>query len=263
MDEIKKNGRGVKSEGIAPSSQPTLSSAAIRTLNSSITNNLKTINNDVTINLRKIEIRPNGGHLGRYTDIKLALIFRNRDFCILLNDMQNKISIQLDEIIGFRMAEFKEMEFQLLHNFKRTCFHNNVEIKADPTNGLMDGATSLLFIPTSATHLNSLTKIESAFFKYFTQQKLKSDKTNNNKNKILVTWIAFVEHGFVIVPQDITLNSLLQNIENRFEIKPNYDQISYKNGVGEMIAIRDEEDWRVAKWEANYEKKIGIELHLK
>ncbi|CAJ0758325.1 24826_t:CDS:2, partial [Entrophospora sp. SA101] len=66
--------------------------------------------------------------------------------------------------------------------------------------------------------------------------------------------IVFVEHGFIIVQQGITLNSL-QDIKHRFEIKLNYNQISYMNGVGEMI---DEEDWRVTKWEANYEKKNNI-----
>ncbi|CAG8530392.1 1391_t:CDS:2 [Diversispora eburnea] len=127
------------------------------------------------------------------------------------------------------------MEVQLMEKFNR-----KVKFKADPTNGLLEGARSLIFIPTHSTTLSQLTSIESGI--------------------IYVTWVLFVERGGIVVSKDISLEMLLNTISKRFNIILNIDRISYKNGAGELIVLKDEEDWKVAKWEASYEKKIGVEI---
>ena len=78
-----------------------------------------------------------------------------------------------------------------------------------------------------------------------------------------VRFFLYVERGGVIVPQDISFSGIIQTIAGRFKFHLNCDRVSYKNGAYDMIAIRDEEDWRVAKWETKYSDKGGvIDLYL-
>ncbi|CAG8478186.1 15225_t:CDS:2 [Dentiscutata erythropus] len=220
----------------------------------------------IRIDLKKIDIRPTGAQLTTYTDLKLAVWFRlnTRDICLCLNEMKDKVAIPLNQMVGFRVAEYKEIEVQLLNNFKRSYYHNNIEVKGDPTNGLLEGATSLTFTTLPSVMLNTLVAVESAIIKYKTECQNNSLINNSqvNNSQMYVTWVLFVERGAVVVPCDISLSTLLNHIGNKFNLQLNSERISYKNGVGEMIALRDEEDWKVAKWEAKYEKRPGVEVHL-
>ncbi|CAG8579956.1 1625_t:CDS:2 [Cetraspora pellucida] len=232
------------------------------TLNSRGSSSQRSNNTDVIrIELKKIDIRPTGAQLTTYTDIKLAVWFQlnTHDICLCLNEMKDKVVIPLNQMTGFRVAEYKEIEVQLLNNFRRSYYHNNHEVKADPTNGLLEGATSLIFTAPSVAQ-NTLIALESAIIKYKTECQINAQV--NSSPQMYVTWVLFVERGAVVVPYDIPLSSLLSLIGNKFDLQLNSERISYKNGVGEMIALRDEEDWKVAKWEAKYEKKAGVEVHL-
>jgi len=77
-----------------------------------------------------------------------------------------------------------------------------------------------------------------------------------------VRFFLYVERGGVIVPQDISFSGIIQTIASKFKFHLNCDRVSYKNGVYDMVAIRDEEDWRVAKWEARYSNKAGVMMEL-
>jgi len=77
-----------------------------------------------------------------------------------------------------------------------------------------------------------------------------------------VKFFLYLERGGVIVPQDISFSGIIQTIAEKFKFNLNYDRVSYKNGSGLIVAIRDEEDWRVAKWESEYSNKAGVELYL-
>ncbi|CAG8804742.1 21479_t:CDS:2, partial [Racocetra persica] len=229
------------------------------TLNSRGLSSQRLNNTDVIrIELKKIDIRPTGAQLTTYTDVKLAVWFQlnTHDICLCLNEMKDKVVIPLNQMTGFRVAEYKEIEVQLLNNFKRLYYHNNYEVKADPTNGLLEGATSLIFTAPFVAQ-NTLIALESAIIKYKTDCYINAQV--NSSSQMYVTWVLFVERGAVVVPYDISLSSLLSLVGNKFDLQLNSERISYKNGVGEMIALRDEEDWKVAKWEAKYEKKAGVE----
>ena len=51
------------------------------------------------------------------------------------------------------------------------------EIKGDPTNGLLEKATSLLFVPCASVSLDSLVSVEAAFGKYSSE--ISNTKLNN------------------------------------------------------------------------------------
>ncbi|KAF0400952.1 hypothetical protein F8M41_009505 [Gigaspora margarita] len=242
------------------------------TLNSRVPSSQRSNNTDVIkVDLKKIDIRPTGAQLTLQTDIRLAVWFRlnTHDICLCLNEMKDKVAIPLNQMVGFRVAEYKEIEVQLLNNFRRSYYHNNIEVKGDPTNGLLEGATSLIFTTLPYVTLDTLVAVEAAIIKYKTEchnnSQINNSQINNsqgNNSQMYVTWVLFVERGAVVVPYDISLSSLLNHIGGKFNLQLNSERISYKNGVGEMIALRDEEDWKVAKWEAKFEKKPGVEVHL-
>lgn len=80
---------------------------------------------------------------------------------------------------------------------------------------------------------------------------------------MFVRFYLHVERGGVIVPRDISFNGIIQAIESRFDFQLNQERISYKNGAYDMVAIRDEEDWKVAKWETKHSDKAGVmDLYL-
>ncbi|CAG8598463.1 11494_t:CDS:2 [Acaulospora morrowiae] len=226
--------------------------------------------NDFRVDLKKIEIIPTDANLNMNTDAKLSVILRhnNRDICLCLNERKDIVSIPLHQVVGFRITEYKIMEILLLDNFERSYYSNGVEIKGDPTNGLLEGANSLIFIPLNYVNLNNLVDIEAGIARYRVEKQshlLMNDTQNSqpdSSDEIYVTFVLFVERGAVVVPRDITLKSLLNVISSRFHLQLNTERMSYKNGVGDMITLKDEEDWKVAKWEAKYEKKIGVEVHL-
>ncbi|RHZ45242.1 hypothetical protein Glove_682g61 [Diversispora epigaea] len=227
--------------------------------------NLKQKAPEYRINLKEIDIFPTKALLNTKTDFKLSVQMRYtcHDICLFLHEMKDKVAIPLDQVIGFRITEYKETEVQLTEKFNRKYYTgNNIEVKADPTNGLLEGARSLIFIPTHSTTLTQLTTIESGIVRFKLEKLHQALMSNETVNEIYVTWVLFVERGGIVIPKDFSLEMLLDTISKRFNVILNIDRISYKNGAGELIVLRDEEDWKVAKWEASYEKKIGVEVHF-
>ncbi|CAI2168559.1 16216_t:CDS:2, partial [Funneliformis geosporum] len=223
---------------------------------------------------KKIQILPTTGSLDYFTDGRMAVRFHEstKEMSLWLNDLKDEIFIPFDQLTGFRIAEYKELEVSLVPNFHRRYYQNLVEVKGDPTNGLLEKATALIIIPRNNIHVGYLTTIEEIIDKYrfsifLTNYKISSfqDDTANsiNDNEIYVKFFMYVERGGVIVPQDISLIALIQTISEKFKFHLNSDRLSYKNGAEVIIAIRDEEDWRVAKWESRYSnKKAGVELYF-
>ncbi|CAB4479419.1 hypothetical protein RhiirA5_476460 [Rhizophagus irregularis] len=228
----------------------------------------------IRIECKKVAIKPTGAFLDTYTDVKLGVLFchSTRDMYLCLNELKDKICIPYDQVTGFRIAEYKELEISLIPNFDRRFFQNGVEIKGDPSNGLLEKATSLLFIPCPFVSLNVLVSVEAAFGRYRTEIFLDirdldssniQDNNSNLNNEMFVRFYLHVERGGVIVPRDISFNGIIQAIESRFDFQLNQERISYKNGAYDMVAIRDEEDWKVAKWETKHSDKAGVmDLYL-
>ncbi|PKY39516.1 hypothetical protein RhiirA4_525741 [Rhizophagus irregularis] len=201
----------------------------------------------IRIECKKVAIKPTGAFLDTYTDVKLGVLFchSTRDMYLCLNELKDKICIPYDQVTGFRIAEYKELEISLTPNFDRRFFQNGVEIKGDPSNGLLEKATSLLFIPCPFVSLNVLVSVEAAFGRYRTEIFL--DIRDLDSSNI----------------QDNNSNLNNEAIESRFDFQLNQERISYKNGAYDMVAIRDEEDWKVAKWETKHSDKAGVmDLYL-
>ncbi|GBB95456.1 hypothetical protein RclHR1_02540010 [Rhizophagus clarus] len=229
----------------------------------------------IRIECKKIEIKPTRASLDTYTDVKLGVSFSysTREMCLRLNELKDKICIPYDQVTGFRIAEYKELEVSLIPNFNRRFYQNEIEIKGDPSNGLLEKATSLLFIPCPFVTLNTLVSVEAAIGRYrseiFLNNKdsgpISNPQSNNSNlnNEIYVRFYLNVERGGVIVPQDISFNGIIQAIASRFDFQLSHERVSYKNGAYDVIAIRDEEDWKVAKWETKHSDKAGVmDLYL-
>ncbi|CAG8481285.1 10210_t:CDS:2 [Acaulospora colombiana] len=224
--------------------------------------------NEIRVDLKRIEIFPTGASLDIRTDKRLALILEyvRQDIQLCLNEMKDKVIIPLDEVIGFRVTEYKEMEILFRDNFERSYYYDGAKTKGDPTNGLLENAKSLIFTPINYVTLNNLIAVEAGIAKYRVEKQTRVLKNNNPQSdlsdEIYITCVLFVERGSMVVPSNITLKTLLELISRRFRLQLNDERVTYKNGAGDIITLKDEEDWRVAKWEAKYEKKIGVEVHL-
>ncbi|CAI2163569.1 14069_t:CDS:2 [Funneliformis geosporum] len=220
------------------------------------------------LDCKLIKIRPT---IGSFDDGNMAVRFHHstNEMSLCLNALKNEVFIPYDQLTGFRIAEYKELEVSLLPNFKRRYYQNGIEVRVDPTNGLLEKAASLLIIPRKNVNLANLLMIENIIGKYRIDISLTNntipgvqDDSANLSDEIYVKFFMNAERGGVIVPQGISLDRIIQTIAERFHFNINSNLTTYKNGKGVIIAIRDEEDWRVAKWESRYSKKAGVELHL-
>ncbi|GES82021.1 hypothetical protein GLOIN_2v1503504 [Rhizophagus clarus] len=175
----------------------------------------------IRIECKKIEIKPTRASLDTYTDVKLGVSFSysTREMCLRLNELKDKICIPYDQVTGFRIAEYKELEVSLIPNFNRRFYQNEIEIKA------------------------AIGRYRSEIFLNNKDSGPISNPQSNNSNlnnEIYVRFYLNVERGGVIVPQDISFNGIIQ-----------------------AIASRDEEDWKVAKWETKHSDKAGVmDLYL-
>ncbi|CAG8457642.1 10594_t:CDS:2 [Funneliformis mosseae] len=235
------------------------------------TNNKEKSKDYHRMDCKKIQILPTNGSLDYYTDGRMAVRFHEstQEMSLWLNDLKDEIFIPFDQLKGFRIAEYKELEVSLVLNFHRRYYQNDVEVKGDPTNGLLEKATSLIITPRNNVPIESLTTIEDIIDKYrfgifLATYKISSIRRDPvNSIEIYVKFFMYVERGGVVVPEDISLDGIIQTISKKFKFYLNSDRLSYKNGVDVIIAIRDEEDWSVAKWESRYSNtKPGVELYF-
>ncbi|CAG8470970.1 11056_t:CDS:2 [Funneliformis caledonium] len=220
------------------------------------------------LDCKQIKIKPTSG---TFDDDHMAVRFHHstHEMSLWLNALKNEVFIPYDQFTGYRIAEYKELEISLLPNFNRRYYQNGVEIKTDPTNGLLEEATALIIIPRQNVNMSCLIVIDNLIGKYRNDISIPTrtrpginDDPDESDEEYLVKFTMFGERGGVIVPLKIRLEDIVQTIMKKFKFEFKYNLLTYKNGVGAVIAIKDHEDWRVAKWESQYTGKACVDLYF-
>ncbi|CAG8443702.1 6435_t:CDS:2 [Acaulospora morrowiae] len=186
---------------------------------------------------------------------------------------------------------FQAKFYNISKNFRNHSKSNGKnlceEIIKDPTGGFMNGTTSILLSPCSMVHPATIMMIDAAIQKfcfshdtgYNMEEKEVNTKLANitkakgevifsnvpskiseQDNNIMYVTIVFLTHNRIMLsPMNISVSAMLQNIENRFAIK--IDSFRYRNFNNDLITVMNDDDWRVAVWNA---KRLGnrITIHL-
>ncbi|RHZ88012.1 hypothetical protein Glove_26g17 [Diversispora epigaea] len=168
------------------------------------------------------------------------------------------------------------------------------EMSKDPSGGLMKGATSLVLSPCLKVHPMTIKMFnigiqrfrfaDDSNYNYMNDHYLNkvivddddddniyninnniSSETENRSeivdDDLIYITIVFLTHNrAMLTPMNIPLNTLLENIQKRFETK--IKSFEYKNINGDLITVINEDDWKVALWNINKFRNRRIKIYL-
>ncbi|RIB16755.1 hypothetical protein C2G38_2189040 [Gigaspora rosea] len=88
-----------------------------------------------------------------------------------------------------------------------------------------------------------------------------STVNDNEVTEFYITCVFLTERRAVLFSQEGSFNQFIEHVQQRFG-SSSFNNIYYKNKVDEMISLKDEEDWDVAKWEAEMEGTIRLNIYM-
>ncbi|CAG8517385.1 15078_t:CDS:2 [Racocetra fulgida] len=83
---------------------------------------------------------------------------------------------------------------------------------------------------------------------------------DNEVTELYITCVFLTERRAILFSQEGSFNQFIEYVRQRFG--SSFNNISYKNKVNEMISLKDDEDWDVAKWEAEMEGTIRLNVYM-
>ncbi|CAG8560044.1 3222_t:CDS:2, partial [Cetraspora pellucida] len=179
-------------------------------------------------------------------------------FC--LNGMADEISIPFNQLSGFKITNDGKINLRLKPNFKKTYRHHlggypyllePTTSTSDPTNGKLHALHSLLLAPDRSGKLSILTDIEIAIEKlWFRRHDVHNELVKDRQNKMYLTCVFPTERRALSYPIDSPYHRLLLDLETRFNLPNSNINLRFKNNYGDMIGLKDEETWRLAKSDA-------------
>ncbi|CAG8627255.1 9858_t:CDS:2, partial [Acaulospora colombiana] len=240
----------------------------------------------IKIDLCKLEIKENGSRIlaANYQKLSLVLRFITSEICISLNNAIEEVVIPLDQIMKFRVSNDRDITVEFKKNFEKFYFryqqgplNQREQISLDPSRGKLDGAQTILFVPAEWVDNNTLIFFGEGIkrLRFDPQNKIKELGINNNfsqnendsyrapNEKELHVTCSFLTKTYALqVPDDITFEEILNNVQTRYKVEVNPNRVTYKNQVNEIITLIDEEDWEAAKWEAKKAKSYYIYMYF-
>ncbi|CAG8699623.1 1401_t:CDS:2, partial [Racocetra persica] len=175
-------------------------------------------------------------------------------FC--LNGMSDEISIPFNQLTGFKITNDGKINLRLKPNFQRTYrLHlggypyllEPTISTSDPTNGKLHALHSLLLAPDRSGKLSILTDIEIAIEKLWFRR-------HGVHNELVKDTLSY--------PIDFPYHRLLLDLETRFNLPASNINLRFKNSRGDMIGLKDEETWRLAKSEAYSKNLIRLTIYI-
>ncbi|KAF0373308.1 serine-enriched protein [Gigaspora margarita] len=85
---------------------------------------------------------------------------------------------------------------------------------------------------------------------------------DNEVTKFYITCVFLTERRAILFSQEGSFNQFIEHVQQRFGLSFSFNNIYYKNKVDEMISLKDDEDWDVAKWEAEMEGTIRLNIYM-
>ncbi|CAG8539058.1 11528_t:CDS:2 [Diversispora eburnea] len=209
-----------------------------------------------------------------------------------------EIQIPWNQIASFGIIENHDIEVVFCEGFKaKFCYHGKdnskgrvftEEMSKDPSGGLMREATSIVLSPCSKVHPMTIKMFNIGIQRFrFADDNNYNYINNHHLNKVIVDdddniynvnndissetenrseivdddLVLFLTHNrAMLTPMNIPLNTLLENIRKRFEIK--IKSFEYKNINGDLITVINEDDWKVALWNINKFRNRRIKIYL-
>ncbi|CAG8532301.1 4470_t:CDS:2 [Racocetra fulgida] len=162
-------------------------------------------------------------------------------FC--LNGMSDEISIPFNQLTGFKITNDGKINLRLKPNFQRKPTIST----SDPTNGKLHALHSLLLAPDRSGKLSILTDIEIAIEKLWFRR-------HDVHNELVKDTLAY--------PIDSPYHRLLLDLETRFNLPASNINLRFKNNRGDMIGLKDEETWRLAKSDAYSKNLIRLTIYI-
>ncbi|CAG8493465.1 4480_t:CDS:2 [Cetraspora pellucida] len=83
---------------------------------------------------------------------------------------------------------------------------------------------------------------------------------DNEVTELYITCVFLTERRAILFSQEGSFNQFVEYVRQRFG--SSFNNVSYKNKVDEMISLKDDEDWDVAKWEAEMEGTIRLNVYM-
>ncbi|RIB06553.1 hypothetical protein C2G38_503205 [Gigaspora rosea] len=235
-------------------------------------------NSWIGVDLKEIRFFPNGRSIfcrpvDRRNRISLIFRYNINAICLGLEYMHYEIVIPLHEILGLDRIKELEIEVSLKKHFIRVYYHNSHKgykrfcryyastfIK-DPTRGALQRVEKIVLKLSDFVNPALVIMVIDAIKKNIPEKReinrvwkynFSSRKTEHLfLNKMLeIICVFLIGHLTITFPYKGTINDIFDHIQKTLGIRLDFHQIRYTNVVGDLIDLKSEEDWRVAKWEA-------------
>ncbi|CAG8565395.1 8357_t:CDS:2, partial [Diversispora eburnea] len=143
-------------------------------------------------------------------------------------------------------------------------FSNNVE-----KNVVVEKKNSSIVYPNSQPHtINFINNDDDAPFAETSEiTEITTEieiETTTTEKLFYITCVFLTERRATVFPREGSFIQFIEYIQKRFGL-PQLQQchnLSYKNKVNDIISLKDEEDWNVAKWEIEMEGTIRLDVFV-
>ncbi|CAG8791504.1 24389_t:CDS:2, partial [Racocetra persica] len=147
-----------------------------------------------------------------------------------------------------------EIEVSLRKHFIRVYYHNKHKkgsckyfastLIKDPTRGALQRVERMVLRLNDYVNPALVIMVIEAIKKNIPEKK-------EITNKVLeIICVFLIGHLTITFPYKGTINDIFDHMQKALGIHLDFHQMRYTNVVGDLIDLKNEEDWRVAKWEA-------------
>ncbi|CAG8500094.1 19740_t:CDS:2 [Gigaspora margarita] len=191
-------------------------------------------------------------------------------FC--LNGMSDEVSIPFNQLTGFKITTDGKINLRFKPNVQRTYRHHlggypylldPTTSTSDPTSGKFNALHSLLLAPDRSGKLSMLTDVEIGIEKlWFRKHGVHNELVKDSHKKMYLTCVFPTERRALAYPIDSPYHRLLFDLETRFNLNASNINLRFKNNHGDMIGLKDENSWKLAKSEANGKNLIRLDIYI-
>ncbi|CAG8686135.1 2083_t:CDS:2, partial [Funneliformis caledonium] len=194
----------------------------------------------------------------------------------------------IEQVVGFKVIQDKYIEIEFRKDFHRTYFVHDLNqnttclTRKDPT-GCMDGVTKIIFTPCEKVHSMTIFMFEVGV-KWMRGPTVVKDKDNTNEtnetdetkkvDKDLITIIPPSNNtpeynitcyflnlkGVISLQMEESFSGLLKLINKKMGLE--ITSIKYKNIDGNIITVKDEDDWDAAKLNFKWQDFSNYDIYV-
>ncbi|CAG8744508.1 20622_t:CDS:2, partial [Racocetra persica] len=134
------------------------------------------------------------------------------------------------------------------------------DVLVNSSGNLADSQTQPPVLQPQVMDMDLLTFTEDESGVLYTEVNNDTMVHDNEVTELYITCVFLTERRAILFSQEGSFNQFIEYVRQRFG--SSFNNISYKNKVDEMISLKDDEDWDVAKWEAEMEGTIRLNVYM-